>query len=41
MKMFEVEFLGGQPSRIVFAENRQEIWKKYDNVKCIHRIEII
>jgi hypothetical protein len=41
VRMFEVEFYGAFPNRIVFAENRQAIWKKYKHVRCIHRIEIV
>ena len=41
MKMFEVEFYGAFPTRIIFAANRREIWKKYPYVRCMHRIEIL
>jgi hypothetical protein len=39
--MFEVKFYGAFPDRIVFAENRQEIWKKYKNVREICRIIVV
>ena len=42
MKMFEVDFYGAFPSRIVFAKNRQEIWKKFPGiVRKIHRICVV
>ena len=40
--MFEVEFYGAFPPRIVFAENRQAIWRKWPGmVRQIHRICIL
>ena len=40
--MFEVEFYGAFPSRIMFAENRQEIWKRFPGlVRQIHRIVVV
>jgi hypothetical protein len=42
MKMFEVDFYGAFPSRIVFAENRQAIWKRFPGiVRKIHRIVVV
>lgn len=42
MKMFEVEFYGAFPARIVFAENRQAIWRRWPGiVRQIHRICIL
>lgn len=40
MKLFEVEFYD-TTKRIIFAKNRQEIWKKYaGNIFKIERIVI-
>ena len=42
LRMFEVEFYGWYPTRIIFAKNRQEIWTKFPGiVRKIYRIEII
>jgi hypothetical protein len=42
MRMFEVDFYGAFPSRIVFAENRQKIWRKFPGiVRKIHRIVVV
>ena len=41
MRMFEVEFYDTS-KRIMFAKNRQEIWKKFPgDVYCINRIVVI
>ena len=40
--MFEVEFYGAFPARIVFAKNRQAIWRKWPGmVRQIHRIVVV
>lgn len=39
MKIFEIVFKDGQ-TQIVFAENRQAIWRKYVNIREINRVEI-
>lgn len=40
MRIFEIVFVTGK--RIIeFADNRQSIWKKYDNIDHINRIYII
>ena len=40
MRLFEIEFMDTS-TRIVFAKNRQAIWKKYSDIYEIHAIEII
>jgi hypothetical protein len=41
LRIFEVEFYD-TTKRIVFAKNRQEIWKKFTgNVYKIHRICVV
>ena len=40
MRLFEIEFMD-TTRKIVFAENRQAIWKMYLDIWEIHLIEII
>lgn len=40
MHIFQVYFKMAE-SRIVFAKNRQEIWKKYSGVQCMYRIDVV
>lgn len=41
MKMFQVYFKTSYESKIIMAESRREIWKKYPDVQCMYRIDII
>lgn len=38
--MYQVYFKMAE-SRIIFANTRQEIWKKYRDVQCIYRIDVV
>ena len=41
LRIFEVEFYD-TTTRIVFAKNRQEIWKKFPgDIYCIHLICVV
>jgi hypothetical protein len=39
MKIWEIDFIDGQ-RLIVFATNRQEIWRKYSGISKIHMVVI-
>jgi len=40
MRMYQVYFKMAE-SRIIFANTRQEIWKKYRDVQCMYRIDVV
>lgn len=41
MRIFQVYFKHSYESKIVFAVNRQEIWKKYPDVECMYRVDVV
>lgn len=41
MKIFQVYFKHSYESRIIFAANRQEIWKNYPDVQSMYRVDVV
>lgn len=41
MRIFQVYFKHSYESKIVFAPNRQHIWKTYPDVASMYRVDVV